>query len=322
MKRIISFAVTAAIMLAFVLTGCSQPAAQNSAAGGEASASAEEEVPDACGPVWAEVLNFKIAHATNYCGFLNEKLGITVGYAGEAHYTADKAATWPRAENVSMCLFGLDYINENLVWASGNGNNVRMSTDGGKAWKEKTSASLGSILSYVDFIDDKNGWVANLEKLAATSDGAMTWTEVALPKNAESIAAICLRTPQCGYLMTHSGLLFTTADGGATWSEKDLNLKDYKVADLNGNTGLNKKTIAMADISFADENNGTIVFAGMVPGEGFITVCLTTKDGGAAWVSSPVPDVGFTAKKVFLTSDGQWLTLGDDGNKTAVLKRQ
>ncbi len=322
MKRIISFAVTAALMFAFVLTGCSQPAAQNTGVGEEASAGAGEDVPAACGQAWAEVLNFKIAHETNYCGFLNENLGITVGYSGEAHYTADRAASWPPAENVSMCLFGLDYIDENLVWASGNGNNVRMSTDGGKTWIEKASASLGSILTYVDFVDDKNGWVANLDKLAATSDGAVTWAEIVLPENADSIAAICLRTPQCGYLMTRSGLLFATADGGANWSEKDLNFKDYKVADLDGKTGISKKSIAMADISFIDENNGTIVFAGMVPGEGFITVCLLTADGGATWVSSPIPDVGFTPKKVFLTSDGGYLTLGSDGNQTAVLKRQ
>lgn len=330
MKRIISFVVTAAFIIAAVLSGCSQPAAQpdmnTSDQADTTPETGEDSVPssgDVAGAsIWTNVLDFSISHETNLCGFLNEGFGVTVGYSGEVHYTGDGTKTWPRAENASMCLFALDFIDGNVAWAAGNGNNVRMSSDGGKTWAEKSSANIGSILSYIDFVDDKSGWVANLYGLEATSDGAQTWTEIALPENAKSIAAICLRTPECGYLMTHGGLLFTTADGGATWSEQDLKLADYNVADLKGNAGLTQKTVALADISFSSENDGTIVFAGMVPGQGFIVVCLVTADGGATWESQPVPDVGFTAKKVFLTSDGKYLTLGSDSNQTAVLKRQ
>ncbi len=323
MKRRSTFALIALFLLALVLSGCSDAGGPAEAAlDGEDTAEAPADTQE--NPAgWAVALDFEISHATNMCGFLNEDFGITVGYAGEAHYTNDGAKKWPPASNNSMCLFALDIVDSKTAWAAGNGNDVRMTSNGGSTWGRRQDAEIGTRHSFIDFVDDKNGWVANLSKLAATSDGANTWEEITLPEKADSIAAICLRTPECGYLMTRGGLLFTTVDGGASWTEQDLDFSQYNISDNKGNIGvLNKKDIALADISFADENNGTIVFSGMIPGEGIITVCLITADGGKTWKPVPMPDVGFPVKKVFLTSDGQYLTLGSDSNQTAVLKRQ
>lgn len=340
MKRLFSFVMMVLFLAAAVLTaGCTgapageptEPNVSDQAIASESQAAEDNAEPSEEAPtqettaeqsMWAIAHNNKIEHPVNIAGFLNEDIGFTVGFSGEVHYTIDAGQTWPEGENSSMCLFCLDIIDENLVWAAGNGYNVRVSHDGGKTWDAASDISLGGMPSNIDFVDDTTGWIATQSRFASTKDGAATWTEMALPEGAESIAAISLRTAQDGYLLTREGQLFTTADGGATWSGQDLGLKDYGIIDMQKEPKLGKSNIAAADISFTDEKNGTIVLTGMYSEGGFIAWCLTTADGGATWEAEQIPDLGFSATKVFLTTDGQYLTMASNGNDTALLKRQ
>ncbi len=340
MKRFLSFAITVLLLAALALTaGCTATPAgeQTESKGNDQPSAAASQTPEdsvetsedasaqetpAEQSMWAIAHNSKIEHPANIAGFLKEDIGFTVGFSGEVHYTNDAGQTWPEGENSSMCLFCLDIIDENLVWAAGNGYNVRVSHDGGKTWDAASDISLGGMPSNIDFVDDTTGWIATQSRFASTTDGAATWTEMVLPEGAESIAAISLRTAQDGYLLTREGQLYTTADGGATWSGQDLGFKDYGIIDMQKQPKLGKSNIAAADISFTDEKNGTIVLTGMYSEGGFIAWCLTTADGGATWEAEQIPDLGFSATKVFLTTDGQYLTMASNGNDTALLKRQ
>lgn len=339
MKRFISIVMLGLLLAASALAaGCSAvPAAQPTAvsSGDQTSPSVSQEAQSAVEPsdeasapessadsIWTVMNSIKIEHPTNMAGFLSKDIGFTVGYSGEVHYTSDAGQTWPEGENSSMCLFCLDIIDANTVWAAGNGYNVRVSHDGGKTWEAASDISLGGMPSNIDFIDESTGWIATQSKFASTNDGASTWTEMALPEGAESIAAISLRTAQDGYLLTREGQLFITADGGATWTGQDLGLKDYSIIDLQQQPRLGKSNMAVADMSFADEKNGTIVLSGMSSKGGFIAWCLTTADGGATWQAEQIPDLGFSVTKVFLTTDGQYLTMASNDNKTALLERQ
>ena len=270
---------------------------------------------------WSVVFNSEISHPVNIVGFLNAEFGITVGYGGEVHQTKDAGQTWPEGENSSMCLFCLDIVDENTAWAGGNSNNVRVTNDGGGTWNQVSDINLLQGHSNIAFIDDTVGWIASLLKFASTNDGGQTWTEMALPEGASSIAAISLRTAEDGYLLSHDGLLYITADGGATWSERDLGLASYGIINMQKQPGLNKINLALADISFTDENNGTVVFIGLLPGEGNRTWCLTTNDGGVSWKTQLLPEIDMTPAKVFLSGDGMYLTLSDLSNQTVVLKR-
>jgi photosystem II stability/assembly factor-like uncharacterized protein len=271
---------------------------------------------------WSVVVDNQITHPSNIAGFPNDKFGITVGPSGEIHYTDDGGKTWPRAKNNSLCRFSLDIVDENLIWCGGNGGNVRVSKDGGKTWSAVTDIVLGGMHSNIDFVDDTTGWIASALKLAATTDGGKTWTELTLPEKTKGIAAVCLRTPKDGYLLYNNGLFFTTKDGGATWSKQDLGFDQYEITDSKNQPGLYKSNMAPADISFTDENNGTIVFTGAMPGKGGKTWCLTTTDGGKTWTSELfAPIDGFLAARVFLSGDGKYLTLGANNNRIIVFKR-
>ncbi len=339
MKRFCSFAFLALLMLAAVfMAGCAATAAEQSA---EPDVSAQEEVPkaaeEAAGPSeqpsaakaalpadssWTVAVDTKITHPTNITGFLNEEFGITVGFSGEIHYTNDAGQNWPDAENSSMCRFCLDIVDENVAWTGGNGDMVRVTHDGGKTWTAVTDIRLDAGHANIDFVDDTTGWIASQFKLAATKDGGETWTEMPLPEGAESICAISLRTPEDGYLLSREGLLYITGDGGATWSGQDLGLKSYDIVDMQKQPKLGKSNMAVADLSFTDEENGTVVLTGMSSGGGFVIWCLTTGDGGATWESEKIPDLGYSITKVFLTADGQYLTLASNNNQTVLLKRQ
>lgn len=272
---------------------------------------------------WSVVLETNISHKTNIEGFLNEEYGLTVGYGGEIHYTNDGGQTWPDAENSSMCRFCLDIVNENLAWCGGNGSNVRVSSDGGKTWSAVSDVSLGGGHSNIDFIDETTGWITSLTKCAVTNDAGVTWTDLTLPEDVKGIAAVCLRTVDDGYMLSHDGLFFTTSDGGATWSKQDLGIKNYEIEDTKNNPGINKSNIALADISFSDKDNGIIVFTGVKTGAGYKTWSLTTDDGGATWTSELITPVeGFSPTKVFISGDGNYLTLGTNNKQVIVMKRK
>ncbi len=339
MKRFLSFAIMALLLMTAVLAaGCSAaPASEVAEPSVSQEAPPDSEAADfvrpgqTCSPEdalseepesgWTVAINSKITHPTNITGFLNEEFGITVGFSGEMHYTADAGQAWPQGENSSMCRFCLDIVDENIAWAGGNGDMVRVTHDGGKSWEAVTDIAMGSAHSNIDFVDDQTGWIATLYKLEATKDGGTTWTEMTLPEGADGIAAISLRTPQDGYLLSRAGVLYTTADGGATWSEQDLGIKDYGIIDVQKQPKLGKNNLAVADISFTDQKNGTVVFTGMSSEGGFTTVCLTTADGGATWNEEALPDLEFSPVKVFLSGDGKYLTVASANNQTALLTK-
>lgn len=336
MKRFIPYIIVFVLLLSAGMTAsCSaaKPASQNTNDCTQPPAVAQSanplptQAPPAATPAaapsnWDTVLNIAIAHPTNILGFLNEKLGITVGYGGEIHYSNDGGQTWPNAVNTSACRFCLDIVNSQLAWCGGNSQNVRVSRDGGKTWTAVTDIDLGGLHSNISFLDDKTGWISTLSRYACTTDGGKTWKELKLPEGATSIAALSLRTPKDGYLLTLDGLLFTTADGGATWSKQDLGFAKLKIADSRKQPKLYNNVLAVADISFTDEKNGSVVFTGIVPGEGCHTWCMTTTDSGATWKTEEIPAPSFTPAKLFLSKDGKYLTLSSSTNQTVLLKRK
>ncbi len=79
----------------------------------------------------------------------------------------------------------------------------------------------------------------------------------------------------------------------------------------------------MADICFTDEDKGVVIFSSIVPGEGTKAFCLTTNDGGENWTSEKLePKEGFIVNRVYISSDGLYLTLGSNDGQLLVMKRE
>lgn len=243
---------------------------------------------------WKELLAFNMNHATDYAGFFNEKYGITVAAYGEVHYTYDSGKTWPRAENSSLCRFGLDIVDEKVAWHCGNGGHIRVSTDGAKTWQQVTSYQISHMIS---FIDAKYGWTANTMSAGETVDGAQTWKDLKLSRGIAAIAAIRVVAPKSGYLLDSNGKLYFTRDGGASWGVQSLGLeKDVTLLDIERAKG--------AVIRFRDAMNGIIVCA-VSAGK---VIAAITADGGKTWSLETVPGVS-PIQHLFLAPDGKTLTV-------------
>jgi photosystem II stability/assembly factor-like uncharacterized protein len=235
-----------------------------------------------------------IQHSVNIAGFLNETFGITAGYAGEVHYTVDSAKNWSKADNVSACRYGMDIVDENLAWTIGNQGNVRVSKDGAKTWQAVTDVTIG-LSQFISFVDEKTGWAGNLRKLVTTGDGGKTWTEVVLPDAFTGIAAIHLRTPEEGYVVDKSGMLFITQDGGKEWAAKPLGEEKTINAPENLPGGA---------VRFMDSDHGVVII-NLEDGSGAL-IAFWTANGGNTWTRETLPE---KTGVLFLSHDARFLTV-------------
>jgi photosystem II stability/assembly factor-like uncharacterized protein len=250
---------------------------------------------------WKLVQTAPYSHPVYYAGFLNDSFGITVGYAGEVHYTLDGGQTWPDAENHSMCRFGLDIVDEQVAWHCGNGGDVRLSLDGGQTWSEVAGygPNVPNHCRYLSFLDEKTGWAATNKTLGMTTDGAQTWTNLTLPEDVKAIMTVSLRTPTDGYLLDNSGTLYVTSDGGQTWSSQKL--------DILNDAYLKVSNAPSMSIVFTDAQHGMLVFLKGNMDDGVYTWSAYTEDGGQTWQLEEVP-FGRGIPNVYLAHDGRTLT--------------
>jgi photosystem II stability/assembly factor-like uncharacterized protein len=259
---------------------------------------------DEKGGQWKMVLQSEAKHSAYIGGFHNEQDGITIGYAGEVHYTHDGGKTWPTAVNHSWCRFGLEILDKNTAWHCGNKGHVRVSTDGGEIWEPV--ADFGDMepdqCRFLSFADANLGWIASPFRIAATNNGAKSWNEFDLPEDSKNIAAICLRTANDGYVLDVTGNLYVTKDAGKTWSKQGVPLEGKPLPTLQCPT---------AAMRFSDANHGIIVAA--TKGKIY---SYTTADGGKTWTKSLVSDKHFGY--LFLNHEGNLLTVtGKLGNLTS-----
>ena len=251
---------------------------------------------------WQVISQIEVTHPTTIAGFLNDTFGITAGPDGETHYTTDGGKTWTKANNSSWCRFGLDIVDEQVAWHCGNPGHVRVTTDGAMNWQAVSDfgPSEPTHCRFLSFLDDKTGWTATPNQLAATHDSGMTWTEIARPNDIQTIMAIALRTALDGYILDSGGKLFVTQDGGGTWSTRML-------APKTNDSGKSFAWyVPSAAVRFLDSERGLVVtnFRNAVTGKDQV-MAMRTADGGQTWSQESIPGTG----ALYLAHDGETLTI-------------
>ena len=191
----------------------------------------------------------------------------------------------------------MDIVDVQTVWQCSI-NNISTSTDGGESWQTVEGGSGTNCA--VSFVDTETGWTFWGGKLRATSDGGTTWDEVTLPAGVGTISALSLRTATSGYLMTPEGVLYSTDDGGESWSSQDIiGEGDY------GEMMLLPSEQPTAAIRFFGADHGVVVMSMAGGGESKV-VALRTADGGKTWGEEIVPaEIGVA----YLARDGGFLTM-------------
>jgi photosystem II stability/assembly factor-like uncharacterized protein len=180
----------------------------------------------------------------------------------------------------------------------------------------------------LDVVDAKTAVVYGLhDKSAAsvvlrTTDGGATWTgvlRVADPQSAKSdqdIVGVDFADAKTGAAMTEGGAVFTTNDGGTTWTQADA-----KTLQPRFQFDPEKEFVSFEWITFVDDTHGWAVGTGGPVNESDASessedkplVYLTT-DGGATWSKGKVPgDVPPSTLQhvLFVDATNGWAVAGD-----------
>jgi photosystem II stability/assembly factor-like uncharacterized protein len=254
-------------------------------------------------PQWRLTREIPVSHKATVVAFEDDQHGITAGYAGTVFYTEDGGKTWQPGANRSMCRFGLDAI-PGLAVTSGNGGDVRFSTDRGASWTSAASFGRGepNHVRYVSFVDASRGLLAGPDDLGLTTDGGRTWVKLAAPVKAGMNAGVSLADaggPLVIRLLDDGGALWRSDDGGKTWAAAKSPL---------GRAVFESISVPYAAIRFTGEEGVVAAIAdeGGVP-KGHV---YRTRDGGKTWAEELVA-AGLPPSAVTLSADGKQLTSFD-----------
>lgn len=240
---------------------------------------------------------------SNIIGYYDDDYVLSVGPSGEIHYKSSDAPDWPLSDNVSLCRFGMDIIDGQTMYTCGAGGMVTKSTDGGKTFEVKKEFGdyNSNYCKLMSFCDVDNGIIASLTRLAITSDGANTWTELECPCD---IITIYMIDTKNFFIIGTDYKLYSTTDGGTTWNSTPLNLP--------GGTNYNNDIITFA-LHMDDSSNGSIF---CYDKETKLLKNYTTTDGFATCTEHAIPELKYSIGTLFLNHDGSVLTYTDGLHKT------
>jgi photosystem II stability/assembly factor-like uncharacterized protein len=122
---------------------------------------------------------------------------------------------------------------------------------------------------YLSFIDPLTGWIANLKEVGFTKDGGKSWTNIAVPEAIQMISSLWLSSTEEGYILSSDGKLYSTTDGGGSWTDKNLNIQ-----------GLSVKVCPTAALNITDKDHIRVI-AFIEEKQGFYY--FESEDGGNTW---------------------------------------
>lgn len=237
--------------------------------------------------------------------FTSEQNGWMVGELGRIYHTTDGGQTFTRADAGTRAAFlSVACLPDGSVVVSGQKGLMMKSTDQGETWQKLETGTKRDLLT-VEFPTAELGMaVGDFGTMIRTEDGGKTWSKIELPTDLqlpEDVAEIVepgdvllydidFVTPERGYAVGEFGVIFTTTDGGKTWTTQQSGVET-----------------TLFGVNFADEQNGWAA--------GIEEVLLHTSDGGQTWETQKVPGrKGFVLGLYDVAVQGQigW-AIGDSG---------
>ena len=186
--------------------------------------------------------------------------------------TEDGGKTWRYVSGVTkggptrglVAVRGLDRMRACAVGAG-----IFVTFDGGASWQPAQGAHGADHLSAVEFLDDREGFAAGATGLFHTNDAGMTWAR----RDADADPRIGSTSPRAlhfvdsrnGFVAGQRGNLWSTRDGGETWTRVPLSFSS-KAPEPSPN---------FLGMAWEDARRGWVV--------GEAGTVLRTTDGGESW---------------------------------------
>lgn len=237
---------------------------------------------------------YAVMHSIDMADLLN---GWTVGQNEEyarIYHTTNGGASWQRQfDDFDTRLFAVDAISAQTAFAVGGFGNTRVAertTDGGITWQMMNIPTNDAFFQDVYFVNSTTGWITGNTSIAKTTDGGNTWAAQTTPFN-YGFPGIHFSDPMNGWAGGWYGILLRTTNGGATWTEQQLNLPDY--------------THVLAVQATSPQVGWVAGYGGGAQSRPFVK---QTTNGGATW-TDVTPNVGpydsFSAL-AFLDDENGW----------------
>jgi photosystem II stability/assembly factor-like uncharacterized protein len=186
---------------------------------------------------------------------------------------ASRAGSWSLQRSGTMAwLRAVHFTDERAGWAVG-GNGALVSTaDGGATWRVRPRPTQDSLRD-VFFVDQTTGWLVcernvfalksdaeSRSYLLRTTDGGESWSRVDLTKDEPGVllARVAFADASRGWVFGEMGALYSTRDGGGSWSRRPTGTRNI-----------------LLGASFGVGGRAWLVGAG--------GTVLTSEDGGAEW---------------------------------------
>ncbi len=252
---------------------------------------------------WRLAGEIPVTHRATLAAVVDDRNGITAGYAGAMFVTHDGGKTWTPGVNSSACRFGLEALPGGAAWTAGNLGHVRVSKDGGEHWTAAATwgRSEPRQARHFSFVDANRGLIGSQEELAYTADAGESWTNLTVPAKAGMIAAVSL-SEEAGALrirlLDENGDLWASDDRGATWKAAPRPFQGPVFESM---------TAPRAAMRFTAGGEG--VLAAMLDQGGPKAHVYRTRDGGKSWQEEAI--AGLPPSVVTLSSDGKLLTAFD-----------
>ena len=116
--------------------------------------------------------------------------------------------------------------NDDATW-------IMETTDGGKKWRERLSLE-GAQITQIHFVANNEGWAtgrrfgkaptSDTNLILHTNDSGRNWTDISgkLPTSGAGVDQFHAIGPSRALLLTLSGFVYSTTDGGQSWHQDDV----------------------------------------------------------------------------------------------------
>ena len=126
-------------------------------------------------------------------------------------------------------LYSLQYVNENLVWASGATGTLLKSSDGGDTWEFKMLKER-MYVNDIFFINEEKGWICGgseddeLSYILGTTNGGLTWENQLIQNQGGPFKSIVFADENIGWAAGSFTNILHTTNGGQDWNIQDSSL--------------------------------------------------------------------------------------------------
>ncbi len=156
--------------------------------------------------------------------FTSPLIGHAVCLSGTIMKTIDGGNTWYVTESTNISPSGyieIEFINENVGFATREHNDLYKTIDGGETWNEVNYGS--NAVHTIQFLNNNDGFMAGENgAVYKTTDGGNSWSSIApslsnIPQGIATIYGIYFTDINNGYAVGSGGWIIKTIDGGANW---------------------------------------------------------------------------------------------------------